>query len=167
VSGSSDRSARRARTAFSDCTDTNVVEALRVAAGYVVAVETCRRAAKRYSDPGNGGLDDSLTRCSPRPWADEQLPVRVDGRGEIRREGRYPVWSPHQPSSRSVAINSTMCRQLQARCTGSCGAHRCTKVLLRWRCCSWVPLQSCDLVHGTALHVTRPRHAIAGSGGPL
>ena len=84
-------------TAFSDCTDTETcVEALRVAAGYVVAVETCQEGCENdYSDRrGNGGLDDSLTRCSPGDPArmsSLHCACRRQRRNSPRRGRGYPV----------------------------------------------------------------------------
>ena len=84
-------------TAFSNCFDTQTcVEALedggRIRRGGREWQEACEND---YSDRrGNGGLDDSLTRCSPGdPGADEHfaLCVRRQRRNSPRRGRGHPI----------------------------------------------------------------------------
>ena len=167
-------------TAFSDCTDTETcVEALRVAAGYVVAVETCQEGCENdYADRrGNGGLDDSLTRCSPGdPGADEQFALCVStAEAKFAAKGE---WVPGlialiNPAVGPIAINSyDVPDNCGARCTGSnCGGGggtRCKGFSYDGAC--WfmgTASQSCDAVC-TARALTCDEAAtrdIAGSGG--
>ena len=163
-------------TAFSNCDDTQTcVEALRAAAVYVVGVGTCQEACENdYSDRrGNGGLDDSLTRCSPGdPGADEYFGLCVStAAAKFAAKG---AWAPDlialiNPALGPIAINSyDVPDNCGARCTGDCGV-RCTKGFSYGGACWFMGTasKSCDAVctaHALTCDEASTRD-IAGSGG--